>query len=580
MTDLILRVGAILLMVGIMIGAGRTAWWLASAWFPQTGVVPLSVQPFEVWHGDKLDREEGKHLALRLIKQVNRIHAVMSADLSSLGSSDEVRIESLLPKSMRLASDVPVKMDVEVKPFDVDVVGIFERIYRLFDRSDRLQGTMWSSGPIKLFAALNTDEQNRAIGPWWVERKDDEQAMVDRLAHLYTLDLYKTQVKGLEELDAENFATFVDGLRSYQTYARRKHASAAAADANLLKKATEDFQKIVDNQKASALVYSYLGSVRSLQDDGKAALAAYERAAALNPDDGGTERALNRVKQALVLQRVPIATGPVGGTLAELQAQKLLGYDAAALPPALKEITVAIVATGISAALSQVLGPRLLHAISVVPAEPDSVDYQGHGTSVASLVAALAPSAKIISIKALSKDGFGTNDIIAVGIRRATAEGATIILVPLGGSEGSKTIEDAVAEARKAGALVIAPAGNDGSERPEYPASYPGVMALGAVDGADKLASFSNRRLDLLCTPGVGILVLGERGSLEKQSGTSFSASIAAAFAAVVWAAKPESSADQIRQRLISTAVELGPVDPAKPKLGKFRRIDAIAAAH
>jgi thermitase len=129
------------------------------------------------------------------------------------------------------------------------------------------------------------------------------------------------------------------------------------------------------------------------------------------------------------------------------------------------------------------------------------------------------------------------------------------------------------------GALVVAAGGNDGSDQPFFPASYSGVIAVGSVDASNKLAPFSDRWPGLLYAPGVNILAVGKDGGLAAHSGTSFSAAIVAAIAAVIWAAKPDWSAQQIRQLLIDTSIDLGPVDPTNSLLGKVRLIDVIAAS-
>jgi Subtilase family len=181
-------------------------------------------------------------------------------------------------------------------------------------------------------------------------------------------------------------------------------------------------------------------------------------------------------------------------------------------------------------------------------------------------------------IKTLSQAGVGSEEVIAQGIRTAMGKRADIILLPLGAREGSPKIEAAVKEALNTGFLVVAAAGNDGGEQPNSPASVPGVIAAGAVDASGRVPQFSNRGPNVLYAPGVNILTLGEDGKLLTISGTSFSSTIAAAFAANVWAAKGILSAQQIRDLLIKTSIDLGPVDAEKPQLGTIRRIDATAA--
>jgi tetratricopeptide (TPR) repeat protein len=362
----ILRVAAILMLIVTIAGAGQLIYWLGSVWLPSADIVPLSVQPFDVSHGEKAGKEEGKHLATLFVREIRRIQNIMAADLSDLRDFDQVRFESLVPKSLNFEPDVSVKVDIQVKAFDMDVVGILESLYKFFDRSDRLQTTMWINERIKLFAALKTEKNLHSIGPWWLERQVDEQAAVETFARLFALDLYKTEVRGLDGLDAISFATFVSGLDKYHEYVRARHSDIRASTA-VLDSAGELFQKLVNEGKASGIVYSYLGSVRSIQNQGDAAIAAYTRALELNPSDKFAELARNKVQTAKALQPVPAAAAPPDLALEKLKEQRLPGYDGASLPPSLRNITIAVIATGISPELVKVLGPRLLDSINLYP---------------------------------------------------------------------------------------------------------------------------------------------------------------------------------------------------------------------
>src|SRR5262249_25820999 len=325
------------------------------------------------------------------------------------------------------------------------------------------------------------------------------------------------------------------------------------------------FENLTAKASRAALIYSYLGSVRTLQKQSDAAIAAYTRAVALDPNDKFTAGALKAQQAAKALQPKVVEGAPATTVLDGIRNQKLAGYDPGALLPAQRQITVAVLSTGISPELSAVLGNRLVNRASTVPDETDIDDRNGHGTKVAALVAALAPSAKVMPIKSLSKSGSGSEEVIAQGIKTAVTRRADIILLPLGARTGSNKIEDAVKEALNAGLLVIAAAGNDGDEQPSSPARVSGVVAAGALDASGKVASFSNRGPGVLYAPGVNIVTLGENGKLVTISGTSFSSTLAAAFAANVWAAKGNLSEQQMRDLLFKTSVNLGPVDPGKP---------------
>jgi len=331
--ETILRAVAILLMVGVMFGAGKIALWLGEVWWPSANVVPLSIQPFEISHGDKIEKEEGKHLAHLLAKQIQRIEGIMSADLTGLGNAQQVRIESVSPRDFKVAPDVPVKIDVEVKAFEMDVVGLFEKIYNFFDRSDKLRVAVWINGNIKVFASLKTDNNERAVGPWWLENVNNGQAVVNTFAHIYALDLYKTRVHGLNGLDPASFTKFVDGLENYQSYVRKHHSNPNGDYDALLANLAEVFEKLTLEAKSAALVYAYLGSVKTLQKQSDVAIAAYTRAVELDPDDKFTVSALKAQQAAKALQPKAVAVTTATTVLDEIRNQKLAGYDPAALPP-------------------------------------------------------------------------------------------------------------------------------------------------------------------------------------------------------------------------------------------------------
>jgi subtilisin family serine protease len=444
---------------------------------------------------------------------------------------------------------------------------------------DRLQVSVWINENIKLFASLETNSKRRSIGPWWLEKLTGEEAAVARFAHVYALDFYRSQENAYcGGLDPDHFIIFIEALRGYQDYVIKHHNNPQRDYSEMLKNDGDLFQKIVDEGKASSLVYAYLGSVRSLQNNSDAAIVALEHAVALNTKDVSAAEALKQQRDHKALQPVPVAAAPPGSILNKLREQRLPGYDLAVLSPPLRDITIAVIGTGISPELAKLLGERLVYSSSTVPTEPDGDDRNGHGTAVAALAAALAPSARIISIKCLSQTGAGDDATIAEGIRRATEAKANIILLPLGGAVALKEMEEAVRAALDTGVLVVAAAGNEGSGELSFPARLVGVIATGSVDDNNNIAPFSNRGLDALYAPGMNILTLNQEGKLVERSGTSFSAAIGAAFAAIVWGAKPDLSATQIRELLFRSSVDLGPIDPQKPQVGRLRRIDVPAA--
>lgn len=172
-------------------------------------------------------------------------------------------------------------------------------------------------------------------------------------------------------------------------------------------------------------------------------------------------------------------------------------------------------------------------------------DDHGHGTHVAGIVAAasnaigivgVAPKAKIYAMKVLDGSGAGTVSGIADGILECIKIGANVINMSLGGDKPGAGYYDpmaaAVQTAIDAGIEVVVAAGNNvGQDIANYvPASYPGVIAVGAVQriGVNKigLAYFSNIGLGAkdYVAPGLNIRSTYPGGNYAIMSGTSMAA--------------------------------------------------------
>lgn len=231
------------------------------------------------------------------------------------------------------------------------------------------------------------------------------------------------------------------------------------------------------------------------------------------------------------------------------------------------------------------------------------VDGFGHGTHVAGIIAAMrgngiggvgvAPDAKVLVIKALDDQGQGGIFSVARGIVYAANWGAShhqhvIVNLSLGGAPGFDPIDWLAGwYAHSRGALLVAAAGNDHGPV-GTPADLSDYLAVGATDQQDALASFSNFGPQIgLVAPGVDILstmptyhvAINDWGYPEtaaELSGTSMAAPVVSGVAALVWAAHPDWTNDQVRARLEATAEHLGAA--GRNDMYGYGLVDPVAA--
>ncbi|WP_371098416.1 type VII secretion-associated serine protease mycosin [Streptomyces sanglieri] len=253
-----------------------------------------------------------------------------------------------------------------------------------------------------------------------------------------------------------------------------------------------------------------------------------------------------------------------------------------------KGVVVAVIDTGVDPAnpdlVGQVLKGRNLESDV---AGDEHTDYDGHGTSMAGLIAGtgrsnggngafgLAPGAKILPIR-MPESGVGAtqaegeakfNRIAPVAIRYAVERGAKVINISLGVQAGSQALTDAVKYALDNGSLVFAAAGNsgDGANLLEYPVGTPGVVGVGAIGHDAKKTDESQYGPQIDFTaPGIDMVHPCKGGTqLCKTSGTSDATAIASASAALIWAEHPDWTNNQVLRVMLNTV--------GKPKSGAKR---------
>lgn len=177
----------------------------------------------------------------------------------------------------------------------------------------------------------------------------------------------------------------------------------------------------------------------------------------------------------------------------------------------------------------------------------DPLDVLGHGTHVASTIAArdnsygivgVANKSKIVPIKALDDEGNGNTNTISEAIIWAANNGSDFITMSLGSTNSSKQLKSAVDYANNKGSIIFCAAGNSGpSVDIMYPAKYKNTIAIGAIDRNLNRTSFTcaGDSLDFLA-PGHEIIgcVPGDKYAI--MSGTSMSNPFAVGLAALLLA--------------------------------------------
>jgi membrane-anchored mycosin MYCP len=249
---------------------------------------------------------------------------------------------------------------------------------------------------------------------------------------------------------------------------------------------------------------------------------------------------------------------------------------------------VAVVDSGVSGtapALSNVLLP----GGDVLTGGAGTSDCEGHGSFVAGLIAAqptrgvglagIAPGALILPVNVINPSQFESNQVVsssavAAGIMFAVNSGATVVDVSTASTPApSAALRAAVAYALSQNVVVVAPVTvstvSATTNVTSYPADYPGVLAVSAIDstGVPVAAGGRDARVDL-AAPGAGLTSIGPRGPGQiSGDGAALATAFVAGTAALVRTYYPQLTAAQVAHRLEATADQPGTTLP-NPQVG------------
>ncbi|MBS3158818.1 S8 family serine peptidase [Candidatus Woesearchaeota archaeon] len=246
-------------------------------------------------------------------------------------------------------------------------------------------------------------------------------------------------------------------------------------------------------------------------------------------------------------------------------------------------VKIAVLDTGINPS-HPMLNGKVIHEKSFIT--KDTMDYLGHGTHVAGIIAGtkefggeyrgIAPGAELINIKVLDDAGIGSDIGVIAAINYAVEQGADIISISFGGkySDPESPINLAIKGAVEQGVTVVVPSGNCGKGCPNQmcnnfsgvgtPGDSLDAITVGAVDENNNLACFSAGGVinndavkpDIVA-PGVNVISSAANG-YKSASGTSVSVPHVVGAVAILLQKNPKLTPSEIKKILEESSIDLG----------------------
>jgi len=202
--------------------------------------------------------------------------------------------------------------------------------------------------------------------------------------------------------------------------------------------------------------------------------------------------------------------------------------------------------------------------------DADPMDDNGHGTHVSGTIGAVGNNGigttgvnwntRIMALKFLAADGSGSTAGAISALNYAVRMGANLSNNSWGGGGSSSLLSQAISNAKNAGHIFVAAAGNSGLNNDataNYPSNYDfdNVVAVAATDNKDVLASFSNYGATTvdIAAPGVGILSTLPGNTYGTLSGTSMATPHVSGAISLIWDQNPTFTYQQVIAKLYSS---------------------------
>ncbi|MBM7693896.1 subtilisin family serine protease [Peribacillus deserti] len=233
-----------------------------------------------------------------------------------------------------------------------------------------------------------------------------------------------------------------------------------------------------------------------------------------------------------------------------------------------ENVVIAVVDTGVDLDHPD-LKRRITRGYNVIARNSSPDDDNGHGSHVAGIIASetnnlrgiagLTWYNKIMPIKVMNEKGYGNAFDVARGVIWAADHGADVINLSLGNYQPSAVMQEAVQYAFDRDVVITTAAGNDNTDQPSFPAAYPEVICVTAVDYNGNRAEFSNygEYVDV-AAPGVDIPSTYFHKQYAALSGTSMAAPHVAALAGLIRSANPDLKNTKVMSIISKCSYDLG----------------------
>lgn len=251
-------------------------------------------------------------------------------------------------------------------------------------------------------------------------------------------------------------------------------------------------------------------------------------------------------------------------------------------------VKVAVIDTGIDRDHPD-LQANLVGCVNFIQSWKTCEDDNGHGTHVAGIIAAqnnsigvvgVAPQARLYALKVLDRRGSGYLSDIIEALEWSVANGIGVINMSLGTASNVQSFHDAIMRVAGAGITQVAAAGNSGpsANTVTYPAKYPEVVAVAAIDSNNNVTSWSSRGPEVdIAAPGASVYSTYRGNSYRTLSGTSMASPHVAGVVALRLALYPGQSPQSIESLLEATAGVLA-FDATLVGAGLINTISVVSA--